>query len=274
MLRGFYTAASGMMANQRMQETLSNNMSNINTPGYKADQGTMRAFPELLIEQMGNKKLPTTRGFNIPDGSHVGSLNTGVYMQEAVPSFAQGDIRETGVGTDLALVQDALPDETGALFFNVQNEAGDRRYTRNGNFTVDGEGFLTTNQGHYILDDNGDPVNTVGMDFDVSAGGIVSIEGQDIPLGLSYASDASELVKEGNGLFRWADEAADLADARGDNEISYTIHQNHLEGSNVDANKTMTEMMNTYRSFEMNQRVLKAYDQSMQKTVTEIGRVT
>lgn len=275
MLRGFYTAAAGMMANQRMQETLSNNMSNANTPGYKADQGTMRAFPELLIEQMGSKNIPTKSGFKIPDGGHVGSLNTGVYMQESIPSFAQGDMKETGVGTDLALVQSAVPDETGFLFFNVQNDEGENRYTRNGNLTVDGQGFLTTNQGNYVLDENGDPVDTGGMEFDVSADGVLSVEdGQTYTLGLSYSPNAADMVKEGNDLFRLSEEGVPLENARGNNDIAFSVQQEHLERSNVDANRTMTEMMNTYRSFEMNQRVLKAYDESMQKAVTEIGRVT
>ena len=275
MLRGFYTAAAGMMANQRMQETLSNNMSNANTPGYKADQGTMRAFPELLIEQMGSKNIPTKSGFKIPDGGHVGSLNTGVYMQESIPSFAQGDMKETGVGTDLALVQSAVPDETGFLFFNVQNDEGENRYTRNGNLTVDGQGFLTTNQGNYVLDENGDPVDTGGMEFDVSADGVLSVEdGQTYTLGLSYSPNVADMVKEGNDLFRLSEEGVPLENARGNNDIAFSVQQEHLERSNVDANRTMTEMMNTYRSFEMNQRVLKAYDESMQKAVTEIGRVT
>lgn len=275
MLRGFYTAAAGMMANQRMQETLSNNMSNANTPGYKADQGTMRAFPELLIQQMGSKNIPTKSGFTIPNGGHVGSLNTGVYMQESIPSFTQGDLKETGVETDLALVQTAVPDETGFLFFHVQDETGEDRYTRNGNFTVDGEGFLTINQGNYVLDENGDPVNTGGMEFAVSADGILSVEdGQTFTLGLSYSPDAGDMVKEGNDLFRVSEEGVPLENARGNNDIAFSIQQEHLERSNVDATRTMTEMMNTYRSFEMNQRVLKAYDESMQKAVTEIGRVT
>jgi flagellar basal-body rod protein FlgF len=274
LLRGFYTAAAGMMANQRMQETLSNNMSNANTPGYKADQGTMRAFPELLIQQMGSKNLPTTSGFKIPDGGHVGSLNTGVYMQESIPSFAQGDLKETGVGTDLALVQSAVPDETGSLFFNVQNDAGENRYTRNGNFTVDGQGFLTTNQGNYVLDESGEPVDTGGTEFNVTSDGVLSVEnGQTYTLGLSYSPNAADMVKEGNDLFLLSEEGAPLENARA-NDIAFSVHQEHLERSNVDANRTMTEMMNTYRSFEMNQRVLKAYDESMQKAVTEIGRVT
>ncbi|MCA0971009.1 flagellar hook-basal body protein [Halobacillus litoralis] len=273
MLRGFYTAASGMKANQRMQETLSNNMANAYTPGYKADQGTMRAFPELLIEQMGSKRIPTKEGLNLPVRHGIGSLNTGVYLQETVPSFTQGDLRETGVSTDMAILQGEVPDEAGAVFFDVQNEAGEARYTRNGNFTVDNEGFLTTNQGYYVLDDAGNPVNTGGMEFDVSDDGVLNIDGQEIPLGLSYSPNAPDMVKQGNDVYQPGEEAAPLVDARANPDTAFAIRQNVLEGSNVDPARTMTEMMNTYRTFELNQRVLKAYDQSLQKTVTEIGRL-
>ncbi|KHE69998.1 flagellar hook-basal body protein [Halobacillus sp. BBL2006] len=273
MLRGFYTAASGMMANQRMQETLSNNMSNAYTPGYKADQGTMRAFPKLLIEQMGTKSIPGSQGLNLPVQNEVGSLNTGVYLQEAVPAFTQGDIKETGISTDLALVQRSVPDADGFVFFNVQNETGEQRYTRNGNFTVDGDGFLTTNQGYYVLDQDGAPIQTGGMEFEVSAGGDLSVDGQAIPLGLSYSSNVQDMIKEGSGLYRLEEEANAPVDIRTNPDINFEIQQGFLENSNVDPARTMTEMMNTYRSFEMNQRVLKAYDQSMQKAVTEIGRL-
>ncbi|UOQ45368.1 flagellar hook-basal body protein [Halobacillus salinarum] len=271
MLRGFYTAASGMMANQRRQETLSNNMSNAYTPGYKADQGTMRAFPEMLLKEIGSKQIPTANGLNLPINKTVGSLNTGVYMQETVPDFSQGDVRETGIGTDLALINGPLPDENGAVFFNVQNENGELRYTRNGNFTVDGEGFLTTNQGYYVLDANGNPVQTGGMDFNVAEDGTLTVAGRAIPLGLSYTANANQLIKNGSGLFEPGEDADALVNARTTTNVK--VQQGALEGSNVDPAKTMTEMMNTYRSFEMNQRVLKAYDQSLEKAVTEIARV-
>ncbi|RWZ58997.1 flagellar hook-basal body protein [Halobacillus fulvus] len=273
MLRGFYTAASGMMANQRMQETLSNNMSNAYTPGYKEDQGTMRSFPELLIQQMGNQSVPTSRGLNLPVRHSIGSMNTGVYLQETVPSFSQGDVRETGVSTDLALVQGDVPDEAGFLFFTVQNEAGEQRYTRNGNFTVDGEGFLTTNQGYYVLDEAGNPIETDGMEFTVSRDGVLTAGDQDIPLGLSYAPDSMAMIKQGNDLYVPGEEAEPLENARANGGIEFEVRQSVLEGSNVDPARTMTEMMNTYRSFEMNQRVLKVYDDNMQKAVTEIGRL-
>ncbi|GGB52156.1 flagellar hook-basal body complex protein FlhO [Lentibacillus populi] len=266
MLRGFYTAASGMIAQQRRQEALSNNIANANTPGYKADQPTLRAFPELLIQQMGAKSIPTTKGLNLPTQNPLGSLNTGVYVQETVPNYAQGDIRETGISTDVALINGELPDETGSLFFTVQNEAGEQRYTRNGNFTVDGQGFLVTNQGYYVLDQAGNPIQTNGMDFDVTDNGVIQIGGQTAPLGIAYAANADELEKEGNGLFNGEAGAVPAG-------ATFNVKQGFLERSNVDALQAMTQMMESYRSFETNQRVLKAYDESMSKAVNEIGRL-
>ena len=98
MFRGFYTVASGMLSQQRKTEMLTNNMSNANTPGYKADQASMRAFPEMLMDRMDSTSIPTEKKLSLPFNERVGKLNTGVYMQETIPSFVQGDLQETGRG--------------------------------------------------------------------------------------------------------------------------------------------------------------------------------
>ncbi|MFD1852153.1 flagellar hook-basal body protein [Oceanobacillus bengalensis] len=266
MLRGFYTAASGMLSQQRTQEALANNIANMNTIGYKADQTTLRAFPELLLQQSGSQNIPTKNGLNLPVQHTIGSINTGVYVQETIPNFSQGDLKETGLTSDLAIVQGGLPDETGALFFTVQNEAGEPRYTRNGNLTVDGQGFLTTNQGHYVLDQAGNPIQTNGMEFTISPEGLLQTPEQTVQLGIAYVANANDLVKEGNDLFNG--EAGAVPPG-----ATYSVKQGFLEQSNVDALQTMTDMMTSYRLFETNQRVLKAYDESMGKAVSEIGRI-
>lgn len=267
MLRGFYTVASGMIAQQRRQEALSNNIANQNTPGYKADQSTLRSFPELLMMQTGTTNIPTTRGVNLPLNRMIGPLNTGVYVHETIPKFDQGDLKETGITTDLAIVNGTIPDENGSVFFTVQNEDGDVRYTRNGNFTVDGQGALVTTQGYYVLDDNGNQIQTNGLEFDVSTEGTLDVGNQNIQLGIAYVEDANDLVKEGNDLFNG--EANELPEG-----LTFGIEQGFLERSNVDSLQTMTEMMESYRMFETNQRILKAFDDSMGKAVNEIGRLS
>jgi len=139
MLRGFYTAAAGMIAQQRKTDLLTNNMANSNTPGFKADQSSLRAFPELLLQRMGKQTVPVDNSFTIPSSSLVGAVNTGVYMQEVLPKFLQGDLQETQNNTDLAL-QDLNPNSTSSVFFSVQDKDGSVKYTRNGNFTLDGDG--------------------------------------------------------------------------------------------------------------------------------------
>src|SRR3954449_1922827 len=104
MLRGFYTAASGMLTQQRKTEMLANNMANVNTPGFKADQSAVRAFPEMLLQRM-----EPGSGMAAPVSRTIGSLNTGVYMQEAMPKFRQGDLKETELNTDIAILDVGLP---------------------------------------------------------------------------------------------------------------------------------------------------------------------
>ena len=107
-------------AQQRRQEETSNNLANAQTPGFKQDQAALRAFPELLINQVGKKNIPTTRPFSVPTRQPIGSINTGVYVQETISDHQQGGLQETGMTTDMALINVELPDETGGIFFAVQ----------------------------------------------------------------------------------------------------------------------------------------------------------
>lgn len=272
MFRGFYTAASGMISQQRRQEMISNNVANVNTPGYKADQVSLRSFPELLIQQMNARNIPVQHSINRRTNYPIGFLNTGVYAQELTPNFGQGMLRETRLNTDLAIVDGDYPDELGSVFFTVQNEAGDIRYTRNGNFTIDGEGYLTTNEGYYVLDRVGNRIFTDGLDYNVTVEGNIEIGNNLIPLGFIYVADTNELVKEGNDLFNPAPGNVQGVDPASVGAV-FSVQQGFLEGSNVDPAQSMVEMIQAYRSFEMNQRVLKEFDESMRRTVNDIARL-
>lgn len=278
MFRGFYTVASGMLSQQRKTEMLTNNMSNANTPGFKADQASMRAFPEMLMERMDATSIPTEKTLSLPFNQKVGKLNTGVYMQETIPSFLQGDLQETGRGLDVALLDGSMPtdEETGirgSVFLAVEGPDGNPRYTRNGNLTVNGNGFLTTNSGFYILDENGERIQLESDRFTVGEKGQILVEGNRVAtLGVGYSDNPNQLVKEGDGLFATEGNVA-LPDAYEEGNVSFSTKQGFLERSNVDASRTMTDMMSAYRAFEANQKVLQAYDRSMEKAVNEIGRV-
>lgn len=272
MFRGFYTAASGMIAQQRKTEVLTNNMANAQTPGYKADETSLRSFPEMLLQRLGSKKdIPTEKGLKIPQRDLVGSVSTGVYMQETMPKFIQGSLQETNQRTDLALTDIAMPDG-GTVFFTVQNQNGEIRYTRNGDFTLDGQGYLTTASGNYVLDVNGNPIQLTSDEFTVDQNGnLQGANGEGATLGIAFAENPYELVKEGDGLYRA--EGAQLANAHTAGGVQFSIQQGFLETSNVDLSQSMTQMLMAYRSFEANQKVIQAYDKSMDKAVNEIGRI-
>ncbi|MBB6450443.1 flagellar basal-body rod protein FlgG [Geomicrobium halophilum] len=272
MIRGFYQAASGMITQQRRTDMLGDNLSNMHTPGYKADQSSIRAFPNMLVQAMNT---------NGGRGHHrmIGELATGVYMQERSPNYTQGDLRETGVRTDVAILQGFLEpeEETGApgmLFFAVIDEEGNMQYTRNGNFTVDGQGLLTNSQGHYILGVEGEPLDVGNEWFEMGATGEITDNTGDYvgQLEVVYAEGPQQLVKTGEGLLQNT-AADDLVSVVGNDAYPYELQQQFLERSNVDVGQMMTNMTNAYRNFEANQTVLQAYDQNLQRTANDIGNI-
>lgn len=309
MFRGVYTATSGMIATQRKQEMLTQNLANLNTPGYKADQTVLRAFPDLLIQRIRAQQGGQVKGLPaLPGQNTLGILHSGVYAQEAIPLFRQGPLRETGRALDLAIVDQDLvnPNEDqpikGYLFFAVREEAEDEDgeaeifYTRNGQFALDPEGYLVTNAGYYVLDEEGQPIQLTNPDFRVLEDGTILQAFDDNPeefypvgrLGLYYTEQPERLSKLGHDLYRFVPEndaeedeenvmqqlgEVEFLNNMAPGQSPFMIKQGFVEGSNVDAVQTMTEMLSTYRLYEANQRVLQAYDRSMEKLVNEVGRV-
>ncbi|MFD6440220.1 flagellar hook-basal body protein [Peribacillus sp. NPDC060186] len=279
MLRGFYTAASGMLTQQRRTEMLTNNMSNANTTGFKSDQTSVRSFPEMLLSTIDSKTIPTEEKLSMSRLSQVGSLSTGVYVQEINPLFTQGTLEETQLNTDLALADKDLPidEETGrqgAVLFTVRDSDEGLRYTRNGSFTLDGQGYLTTPNGYYVLDENNERIQLDSDQFTVTENGVI-LEGnvQKARLGIGFSDNPSaQLMKDGEGLYKVVNDD-ELPSAYVGAEGSFSTKQGFLEGSNVDQSRTMTEMMSAYRSFEASQKVLQAYDKSLDKAVNEVGKL-
>ncbi|QYY42582.1 flagellar hook-basal body protein [Aneurinibacillus thermoaerophilus] len=298
MLRGLDAAASGMIANQARQDALTNNLANVNTPGYKADNSTFRTFPELLLERIrdtagGVAGLPAFPGSK----QVIGRLSHGVYNQELVPNFAQGDIFETGKVLDIALVDGGIPtievdgrQVQPRMFFAVQKpgEGGGPPqvyYTRSGNWTMNAAGQLTTMEGYPVLNAAGQPINLRALlgDAPLNKENLqVTSDGRLIALGNPgtaptrlgiYRIDnpTADLVKEADTTFRYTGNGAPtLYNPAVDPAVS--IKQGYIERSNVDAGRTMIDLMAVLRSYEANQRVLQAYDITLQK-LNEVGKI-
>lgn len=271
MFRGIYTATSGMMASERKQQYLTNNLSNAQTPGFKQDQAVLRSFPEYLLKER-NSQTPN-------NDKEIGKLSHGVYTQEGVPLFESGTLKETGNKTDFALIDEALQidNETGQkgiLLFGVRTNDDSIRYTRNGNFSVSDEGFLTTSEGYRVMNNNLEPIQLNSDQFSLQDGKLIEANGNEQELWIGYTGDPSQLTQLGNGVFEWAGDEGNAPQSVENTAYNqYSIEQGFLEGSNVDLTTTMTDMLNTYRMYEANQRVLQTYDQSVDKAVNDIGRV-
>jgi flagellar basal-body rod protein FlgF len=279
MFKGFYTVATGMVAQQRKTEILTNNMANANTPGFKSDQTTIRSFPDMLMSAVSSTTVPTEKGFALKKLDTVGAVNAGVYLQETMPDQTQGQIISTGLTTDVALINsnlpvDAVSGNSGQIFFRLENEDGTESYTRNGNFTLDGQGNLVNSQGLFVLDATGQRLQFTNDNIRISSEGAIFDEtgAQVGALGVAFSANPDVLVKRDNGLYNTLD-GEDLPTAYGQAGVQFSMQQQYLERSNVDAAKAMTDLMTAYRAFEANQKVLQAYDKSMDKAVNEIGRV-
>lgn len=241
MIRGIYTSASGMAAQMRAMDISANNLANVDTTGYKKDVPALAAFPELFLRRFNDTAsgLPGIRPSPVP----IGTLGTGVWVEEVATNLKQGSLRETGRELDFALQGDG--------FFVVDTPEG-RRYTRNGSFYLDVDGQLVTAAGYRVLGRNGLPLYHDEEDL------------IDELLVVDFFPTA-DLIKEGESLYRSADEGQAVAAAG--------IIQGALEQSNVDAVTAMVEMIDVLRAYEANQKVLQAQDQTLEKAVNEVGRL-
>jgi flagellar basal-body rod protein FlgF len=299
MLRGLYTAASGMISQQRKHDTVTNNIANVNTPGFKQGNALSRAFPEMLISMIRG-------GEDKPTATSVGSIHTGVFAEENISLHVQGDLQETQNPYDFALVSNIqVPgiefDASGRFvtedgerifqpqaLFTVQNQDGELRYSLNGKFTVDPIGQLVNAEGNLVLGRDGQPIVLIdpatgipirtikttnkGEFLDGNGQPIVNAAGEPVGLMISRAENPNLLLREGNGLYRInpGDEGTVAIVAQGD---QVEVRQGFIERSNVDPSQSMVDMMTAARAYEANQKVIQYYDKSMEKTVNEVGRV-
>jgi flagellar basal-body rod protein FlgF len=188
---------------------------------------------ETPLHSFGAILLANTEG-----GEAVGSVNEGVALGKAYTNKLGGTLQETGEPLDFAIV--------GNGYFAVKTANG-TRYTRDGQFTVSSKGVLT--------DANGDPVlSGKGAQIKVSATGTVPASA----LGIFEVPGA---VKQGENLYT----------GKVAGKPTGTVKQGSLEGSGVDAAKTMIEMITSLRSFQSGQQAIQAISQTLQEAASQVG---
>lgn len=260
MIRGLYTAASGMVMEQTRNDTIANNLANVNTTGYKKDVAVFRTFPEMLLWRLTDadkSQAKAAAAEQAPKPALIGSMGTGVRVDGIFQVHSLGALRQTGATLDLAL--------GGEGFFVVSTPQGER-YTRNGSFSLDEEGYIVTTEGRRVLGRRG-AIRVEGKDVQVDARGGVRVDGRLADtLRIVDFADRNSLTKQGDSLFA-GPQPVNLGPDR------FRVLQGYLEQSNVNPVSEMVNMITAMRSYEANQKAIQAEDQLLNKVVNEVGKV-
>ncbi len=271
MIRGLYTAAAGMRAMQDKQDILSNNLANVNTVGYKADQSVARSFPEVFMQLVQ---------FGSGETKSIGTMHQSVFLEESIPMFTQGILSDSNVDTHMAIVDENMEineetDQKPSLFFTVRDKEGNQFYTRSGLFFEDAAGQLVTPEGYIVLDDIGFPIEIDGREFTVDEKGMINFPEDRydwVQLQLTKVDDPFKMIKVGEQLYTVEDE--NIIDTEFEfGQGNYKILQGKLEGSNVDLNQTVVDMNTALNMYEANQQVVKTIDRTLDLAVNQVGKV-
>lgn len=280
MLRSLWTGASGMIAQQTNVDTISNNLANINTVGYKRETVEFRS---LLYQ-----KLQTETTDNNGDPKPViGQVGSGVRTGAITSRFKQGNMTATENPFDLAI--------DGEGFFALQTPDGETAYTRNGSllFAIDSDGLaLTNSEGYPILDVDGSPivlsaqtdVTKLSVDDsgriyeEVRVANSEAEEGAETPntyktemilraqIGLVQFNNPSGLMKISGSLYRESPASGEPRMEITDGALKRsTIRSGYLEASNVQTVDEIVNLIVAQRAYEMNSKVITASDQMLQQ---------
>lgn len=257
MLRGLYTAWTGMRNEQKRLDVVSNNMANASTVGFKDDRVTSQAFDEVL-------------GIKIRDGSQayhneaIGNLCLGVKIGEVYTDYTQGSIRETRNTYDMAL--------SGSGFFTVnvtdRNGVTHTRYTRNGQFMLTKEGLLVDADGNPVQGEGGNiTIDPSARTVSISRDGVITADREVI--------DTLRIVdfEDYDYLQKYGDTMCEPVNGARTKDATAEILQGYTEQSNVNVIKEMVDMITITRAYEANQKVIRSYDTMLDRAANQVGRL-
>ncbi len=265
MMRSLWTAASGMIAQQTNVDVISNNLSNVNTVGYKAETAEFKS----LLYQTIQTKTTSANGEQKPIGAQVGlgSRNSSISTK-----YTDGAFTATGKKTDFAL--------NGAGFFAVRGLDGETYYTRNGSFNIaiGSEGLqLCNSDGLPVLDTNGEPIifpdDYEASKITITADGEFCYPDESnnpAPIGITFGiyqfPNAGGLEKMGGSLLKVSEASGEaMGEADNPNLKKSTIRQSYLEASNVAVVDEMVNLIVAQRAYEINSKAIQASDDMLQQ---------
>jgi flagellar basal-body rod protein FlgG len=256
MIRSLWIAKTGMEAQQTQLDTISHNLANVGTNGFKRGHVV---FEDLIYQNLRQAGAASSDQTTLPTGLQVG---LGVRPVATSRIFTQGNLQQTTNNLDLAI--------KGQGFFQVQQPDGTTAYTRDGSFQVDANGQLVTNNGYLVQPGITIPANaqtvTIAADGTVS----VAIAGQSAPQEVGQLAIASFVNPAGldpKGQNLWAETAASgapQAGVPGSNGLG-SLQQGYVETSNVNVVEELVAMIQTQRAYELNSKAIQTSDQMLQR---------
>lgn len=252
-MSGIYTLLSAAKGQQRNLEATSNNLANVNTPGYRADRPIFKEFLDKVQGQdlESEEELFVHNEFISPFSQ---GGNSYVVTDEVVNDVSQGLMKHTGNKLDIAL--------SGKGYFVVSTPYGDR-YTRNGKLHIDADKRLVTPTGDPVLGKKG-PVTINGNDVSFGVDGVITVDGKTVDqLQVVSFAEESKLAKLGNSYF-----APSYREQRPMVLEDYSVRQGVIESSNVDTVKEMVNMIGLNRSFESSQKAIRTIDELDDKSIS------
>jgi flagellar basal-body rod protein FlgG len=256
MIRSLWIAKTGMEAQQTQLDTISHNLANVATNGFKRSHAV---FEDLIYQNLRQSGANTTEQTQLPTGLQVG---LGVRPVASSRVYSQGNLQQTTNNLDLAI--------KGNGFFQIQQPDGTTAYTRDGSFQLDANGQIVTNNGYTLLPGITIPPNaqslTIGNDGTVS----VTLAGNPAPqsvgqIQLANFVNPAGLDPKGQNLFtETASSGTPNAGAPNANGLG-ALQQGYVETSNVNVVEELVAMIQTQRAYELNSKAVQTSDQMLQK---------
>ncbi len=254
MLQGLYSSGSSMLARNTRQDLIANNIANSDVPGFKRDG--------IFLKELGEARRKASGGYPSWRENRV----AGGFID-----FEQGALRQTNSNRNLAL--------NGPGFFHVRTPQGDM-YTRNGEFSVNNQGQLVTNMGYPVLDERGGEIQLDSSEFMVKEDGQILVQGNEVA-----KLAVHDFEKDGDGYYQDPDGITRLERKHngfylpkpGVNQVAKPaetkVAQGFLEMSNSEPIIQMVDMVELFRTYEADQRAIRAQDETLKRAVNDVGSV-
>jgi flagellar basal-body rod protein FlgG len=256
MIRSMYTAATGMEAQQLFMDTISHNLSNVNTTGFKRSKVE---FQDLIYQTLKEPGVKNQEGEMAPVGIEVG---LGVKPGASQKIFEQGSLTQTGNSLDVAIQGDG--------FFQITLPDGTIAYTRDGSFKKTAEGTIVNSNGYPLAQQISIPQGADQLGVDSSTGKItVMMPGQQTSteigqIELARFVNPAGLKSIGNNLYAETEASGQPTINAPSEDGMGTLAQGYLEASNVQIVDEMVNMISAQRAYEIVSKSIQVSDEMMQ----------